>query len=255
MPISNVTVNCIDLNRSIDFYTKFLGVSVVGEPTEDRATLGLVTSTLTLRRVEPRSSTWIANDLQYGFRHMGFKVDQLDARAAALKEAGVPFHLDPVHAEGNVRICFFFDPDGTLLEFVEGELNYSEVMDTVGVAEERSFGVPERPRFDHVAMTVDDRDVAESFYRPMGFSLIGTLRQPQDPRGCLISYHRSGRTVLEVFTWGDPKLCREPSPDAPGFGWVEIEGNPPSSSIPLEPNPKGLLRDPWGFVFAARPPA
>src|SRR5215210_6380465 len=217
MPIANVILNVTDVDRSVDFYTKFLDARTVGEVHFDQATLDLVSGTLTLRRVAPRPSTWIPDDLQLGFRHVGFKVDRVDPRAAVLKAADVPFHLDPLDAEGAVRICFFYDPDGTLLEFVQGDLQYADVLDPAGVAAERALGVPERPRLDHVAVTVRDRDRTEALYGPLGFTFLGTIEQPQDPRGFQIGYLKGGDTVLEIFTYKVDKHEREPQLDAPGF--------------------------------------
>ena len=167
MPIKNVVVNCTDVQRSIEYYTKFLELRVVGEPTPERAVLDAVTATIELRAVGNgrELSTWVGDDLQKGFRHIGFKVDRLDERAAVLKAAGVEFKLDPLDAEGAVRICFFYDPDGTLLEMIQGDLQYAAVLDADGVARERALGVPQRPRFDHVAVTIEDRDADQRVLR------------------------------------------------------------------------------------------
>ena len=40
---------------------------------------------------------------------------------------------------------------------------------------------------------------------PLGFSFIGTIEQPHDPRGFSIGYLKSGDTVLEVFTYDSAK--------------------------------------------------
>jgi catechol 2,3-dioxygenase-like lactoylglutathione lyase family enzyme len=226
MPIQNVIINSADIGKSVHFYTKFLEARVIGEATSTRALLDMVTGTIELRAVgaSPAESTWIADDLQKGFRHVGFKVDAVDPRAEVLKAADVPFHLDPLNAEGGVRICFFFDPDGTLLEFVEGDLQYASILDADGVAKERALGVPSRPRLDHVAVTVEDRAATEAFYRDFGFSFIGTIEQPHDSRGFSIGYLKSGDTVLEVFTYQTGKQDRAPQVDAPGFAYAELAG-------------------------------
>ncbi len=258
MPIQNVIVNATDVRRSVDFYTTFLDAEPVGEVTDAGAVLDLVTATLELRAVGEAASTWVPDDLQRGFRHVGFKVDEVDPRADALKSAGVPFHLDPLDAEGGVRICFFYDPDGTLLELVQGDLQYAQVLDPDGVAAERALGVPERPRFDHVALTVDDRVATDAFYSPLGFSFLGTIEQPHDPRGFSIGYLKSGATVLEVFTYEAEKQSRAPQPDAPGFGWAEIAGAVATSGTTPVSTSAGaaVLADPDGFLFApARGPA
>jgi catechol 2,3-dioxygenase-like lactoylglutathione lyase family enzyme len=250
MPIADLVLNVTDVDRSVDFYTKFLDARTAGEVRSDHATLDLVSATLTLRRVAPRPSTWIPDDLQLGFRHVGFKVDHVDPRAEVLKAADVPFHLDPLDAEGAVRICFFFDPDGTLLEFVEGDLQYAQVLNPAGVAAERALGVPERPRLDHVAVTVRDRARTEALYAPLGFTFIGTIEQPQDPRGFHIGYLKGGDTVLEIFTYEADEQEREPQLDAPGFGYAVLTGSSlPAAARALE---GGIVADPDGFPLTVR---
>lgn len=256
MPIQNVIINATDVARSVDFYTRFLEARVVGEATAERAVLDLVTATVELRAAEPAASSWVPDDQQRGFRHVGFKVEQVDPRATVLKDAGVPFHLDPLDAEGGVRICFFFDPDGALLELVQGDLQYAAVHDEAGVAAERALGVPDRPRFDHVAVTVQDRSAADAFYRPLGFSFIGTIEQPSDPRGFSIGYLKSGDTVLEVFTYAAGTRERAPEPAVPGFAYAELAGSGSADGGPAGASPvvtvagTDVVADPDGFLFA-----
>ena len=218
MAIRSILINVADISRSVDFYTRFLGAEVVGDTTSDHAVLDVLSATVELSRIdEAQPSTWEADDLQRGFRHVGFKVAKVDPLVAVLKAGGVPFQLDPLNAEGGVRITFFFDPDGTLLEFVEGDLQYHRIANERGVAAERALGVPERPRFDYVAVTVDDFAATQRFYGPFGFEHIGTINQPHDPRGFNINYLKGGDTVLEVFTYDSDKRERTPQLDAAGF--------------------------------------
>jgi len=96
MPISAILINVRDIQRSVDFYTTHLGAQLVGEVTRDRADLDLVTATVHLARTEDSElSTWIPDDLQKGFRHVGFKVAAVDPMVAELDAAGVEFHLRP----------------------------------------------------------------------------------------------------------------------------------------------------------------
>ncbi|MEI8408666.1 MULTISPECIES: VOC family protein [unclassified Kribbella] len=254
MPIKNVVVNCTDVQRSIEYYAKFLELPVIGEPTPARAVLDAVTATIELRAVSNgrEASTWVGDDLQKGFRHIGFKVDRLDERAAVLKAAGVEFKLDPLDAEGAVRICFFYDPDGTLLEMIQGDLQYAAVLDEDGVAKERALGVPQRPRFDHVAVTIDDRERTSAYYdERYGFSFIGTIEQPHDDRGFSIGYLKGGDTVLEVFTYDVAKTSREPQLDVAGFAYAELDGEPPTGLGQLvSPDGTTVYVDPDGFAFA-----
>ena len=197
----------------------------------------------------------MTDDLQKGFRHIGFKVDRLDERAEVLKAAGVEFKLDPLDAEGKVRICFFFDPDGTLLEMIQGDLQYAAVLDADGVARERALGVPERPRFDHVAVTIEDRDATHEYYRDnFGFSFIGTIEQPHDPRGFSIGYLKSGDTVIEVFTYQRDKSFRQPQLDVAGFSYAELAGDPPRNlTETTAPDGTTVYVDPDGFAFSVSP--
>jgi catechol 2,3-dioxygenase-like lactoylglutathione lyase family enzyme len=254
MPIKNVVVNCTDVGRSVEYYTRFLELEVIGEVSPERAVLDAVTATIELRAVQRgrEHSTWSPDDLQKGFRHIGFKVDRLDERAETLKAGGVEFKLDPLDAEGNVRICFFYDPDGTLLELIQGDLQYAEILDADGVARERALGVPSRPRFDHLAVTIEDRDATSAFYhRHHGFDFIGTIEQPHDERGFHIGYLKGGDTVLEVFTYDVPKQSREPQLDVAGFAYAELAGDDvPDLPVLVAPDETKVYVDPDGFAYA-----
>jgi catechol 2,3-dioxygenase-like lactoylglutathione lyase family enzyme len=223
MPISAILINVRDVHRAVDFYVSHLGAQVVGEVTSEHAELDLVTAILQLSRTaDPTPSTWIADDLQKGFRHVGFKVGAVDPLVARLDAAGVEFHLRPIDAEGDVRIAFFFDPDGTLLELVEGDLNYHDVHDADGVARERELGVPSRPRFDHIAVSAASLESISRRYEPFGFDLIGSIHQAADPRGFEIDYLKGGATVVEVFTFTTATFDRSPQRDSLGFVSVTI---------------------------------
>lgn len=222
MPITSILLNVIDIERSVDFYTRFLGAVPI-EVGTDEAGLDAVTATIRLVRLEPATeTTWIPDDLQLGYRHIGFKVADLDARVAALHEAGVPFHLEPIHAEGDVRITFFFDPDGTLVELVEGALRYHEVYDLGAVEADWALGTPDQPRFDHVAESVADAHATHEHYVSRGWVLMGGIHQPHDDRGFEITFLRDGDTSIEVFAFDAEMTRREPQLDTAGFLAVEV---------------------------------
>lgn len=254
MAIENIQINVTDVARSADFYRTFIQAELVGEISEERAVLDLVTATFELVRVENAGdSTWEGDDLQRGFRHIGFKVADLDALVEPLKAAGVPFHLDPLEAEGGVRITFFYDPDGTLLEFVQRDLQYHAIASEELVAEERALGVPARPRFDHIALTVADFDATKEYYEPFAFTHIGTINQPHDPRGFRIDFLKGGDTVLEIFTYGVEKHTREPQLDAAGFTAARLAGSagdqPAGRPIGITADGRSAYSDPDEFVY------
>jgi catechol 2,3-dioxygenase-like lactoylglutathione lyase family enzyme len=60
-----------------------------------------------------------------GVRHFAFEVDDIEAFCQRLQNAGVPLVSPPVTVpfpvgnKGTKRLCYFHDPDGTLLEVAE----------------------------------------------------------------------------------------------------------------------------------------
>ena len=254
MSIERVIINVSDVPRSVAFYRRYLQARVVGTATSERALLDVVTATIELVRIEqPEASTWEQDDVQRGFRHVGFKVASVDPLVAELKAEHILFHIDPLDAEGGVRISFFFDPDNTLLEVVEGALQYHEVVDRAGVEADWALGVPDRPRFDHVAETVNDFSETRDYYGRYGFTHIGTIHQPADPRGFEINYLKAGDSVLEVFTYDSAKKrLRVPQLAAPGFVAVAITGaTPEATAFGSAANGSRVFADFDGLLYTA----
>lgn len=237
-PIRYIDLNVRDLDRSVDFYTRLLDLTEDSRSEQDgrrRASLAAGPATLRLQEIGATApeSLWRADDLQKGFRHIGFKVADLDRRVAALHDEGVRFHLEPLDATGGVRIAFFFDPDGVLLEFIQGDLDYHTVWDERLVAAERALPPPTGPRFDHVAVTVDQMlDTVDLYSSGLGFGVAGQLVQSADPRGFEITYLHAQGTVLEVFTY---TVDKQETPwrvgvETPGFqGVAFVDPDPPAA--------------------------
>jgi catechol 2,3-dioxygenase-like lactoylglutathione lyase family enzyme len=275
LPIRFVDVNVTDLDRSIDFYTRHLELPVIDTEQLEGDQVWLDGGPVVIRLHRPagaKPSRWIADDLQLGFRHFGFAVSNVDERAELLHEAGVRFHLEPLDATGNVRITFFFDPDGVLLEFIQGRLDHHEVWNSDIVDEVNARSLPDHPTFDHVAMTVRDHDTTVDFYRrTLGFDVGGRLFLKEDPRGFDISYLHgfdisylhAGETVIELFTFADEKSPSPWSADETTIGFRHVGFDPDQSSgatdddvadrlagqgaTPVAESPCRLMLDPDGF--------
>jgi catechol 2,3-dioxygenase-like lactoylglutathione lyase family enzyme len=57
-----------------------------------------------------------------GWDHLALEVEDIDAAYAELSAAGIPFHVPPEdfpEEAPSVRIAFFKDPDGNVLELVQ----------------------------------------------------------------------------------------------------------------------------------------
>jgi catechol 2,3-dioxygenase-like lactoylglutathione lyase family enzyme len=220
----SIVIAVSSLERAVAFYRDLLGFSVLSQSRDGDGIRTILdagaghTLTLVTGAGLTRSSRWMPNDLQTGLRHVGFKARDVDATAARLKAAGVPFTLDPLDATGGVRIAFFTDPDGTLLEIVQGALQYHA--DGPAAAEIAPV-TPEGETllFDHVAISVSDLGRAQEFYSgQLGCPLIGQLYF-HDERGFTITYLKAGTAVLELFSFSAPTMPNyyEAQPDVVGL--------------------------------------
>jgi catechol 2,3-dioxygenase-like lactoylglutathione lyase family enzyme len=205
--LQEVTLHVSDSRRSFAFYRELLGFRLIKQQEDGSGFTSLLDTgnghrlRLVSFATPLQPSPWTPDDLQPGYRN-------------------VPFTLDPLDALGGVRIAFFQDPDGILLELIEGSLEYHEVGAAVAPAR------PDRPRvqgegellFDHVALTVSDPAQARLFYQEqLGFPLLGKLFF-NDARDFTITYLQAGLSVLELFSFSVPTLSRPLPSSAPALG-------------------------------------
>ncbi|RKN37787.1 VOC family protein [Streptomyces hoynatensis] len=222
--MSYVEIGVGDATRSLDFYCGLLGLRPVPEGPEPPApgVHWLDAQGAFVKLVETREGTlggWRRDDLQRGMRHVGLKVGDVFRQAERLRSAGVEFAVEPTAAVGEVNLAFFQDPDGTLLEIIDGHLHYHSVTTPELADRERELArarpAAAGPVFDHVAVTVADLDATLDFYRDgLGYPVIGRLVHERDPRGFVIDYLQAGDAVLEVFTFTSPEAPTEPAPPA-----------------------------------------
>jgi methylmalonyl-CoA/ethylmalonyl-CoA epimerase len=101
------------------FYTGVLGLTVSeripsGTAADDEDYVMLAAGSTTLELM-PRKAMGVAP----GFHHLSFRVDDVDAAAAALRGEGVTLEKAPFDAAGNLRLAFFRGPDGVLLQLFQ----------------------------------------------------------------------------------------------------------------------------------------
>lgn len=116
-----VGIRVTDLQRSIDFYTKILGMTVSGrgkvEVTKGE-TVGLQSEKdgflLELNYYERSSPYNTKYSVGEGLDHLAFKVDDLDKALEEARKAGHPTILE-MKADGS-RWVYIEDPDGIWIE-------------------------------------------------------------------------------------------------------------------------------------------
>ena len=124
MRFEGLTLTVNDITRSVDFYTKKLGLTVEVNAAPDFAmiriggshggTIGLLSSSRT--KMEGAGEMTM---LQRRSIHVEFSTDDLDGLYEELQSKGVVFH-EPPHDEPWERSMTAFDPDGYSVEFAQG---------------------------------------------------------------------------------------------------------------------------------------
>lgn len=139
--IENLRHACVvvkNLKRSLKFYRDIMKLKVVKTLTvkgrDIEAIFGIKGIKLTyvkMRFPGQSKSSPPAFELHYwhrprisprgGHNHISFTVKDMDREYRRLKERGVKFFSKPLKVSySNAKICFCLDPDGHLIELIEG---------------------------------------------------------------------------------------------------------------------------------------
>lgn len=110
-----------DLEKSISFYTKVLGMTVTGRSKQDQTkgeTVGLVSEedghSLELNYYEKGSKFATDYTVGEGLDHIAFQVEDIDKFASESKKAGFPLVLDMKTQTS--RWAYIQDPNGIWIE-------------------------------------------------------------------------------------------------------------------------------------------
>ncbi|MBN1564423.1 MAG: VOC family protein [Anaerolineae bacterium] len=122
-----------DLDRALHFYQKLLGFRLLGhidlhderERTLTHLDTGRGVIALVSAALDPAQPAGTHDERQTGIPHLALRVTDIDAIAQTLRDAGVTFTREPVTLPHGVRVAFCTDPDGTVIELVEGEIVYT----------------------------------------------------------------------------------------------------------------------------------
>ena len=145
--VHHFSFSVTNLNRTLEFYTKVLGVILQSRGRNQYDTLGtalfgtkwginqpkadleLAVMNIGGTRVEfieykdPPTQSYHKNPSIAGSAHLAFEVDHIEETRRKIEEAGVEFHA-PIHTYmelGKIewKWCYFRDPDGIVLELVQ----------------------------------------------------------------------------------------------------------------------------------------
>lgn len=110
---SHVTINVIDLVRSLEFYTGTLGMKLVHRGRRD-AYVEWGTAWVCLQE----RPAYLSTTPQAGVDHVAFFIDpdEFHPMATVLRQSGVPIIRGPIERGGGWTVNFL-DPDGSQLEF------------------------------------------------------------------------------------------------------------------------------------------
>jgi catechol 2,3-dioxygenase-like lactoylglutathione lyase family enzyme len=145
--VHHFSFSVTNIQRTIDFYTRVLGVKLQSQGRNKYETLGtalfgtrwginqphadleLAVMNIGGTRVEfieykdPKTQTYHKNPSIAGSAHLALQVDNIIETRRKLEEAGVEFH-SPINTyleSGKIewKWCYFRDPDGIVLELVQ----------------------------------------------------------------------------------------------------------------------------------------
>lgn len=122
--VDHIAITVKDLDRSVEFYTKKLGFSVLREaetPSLKIMFVGNELAQLELFEVKegPAKEGPPLKDDEIGIKHICFHVEDLGKVVEEMKQKGVEFTSE-IRKSGERSHIFFKDPDGIVLQLLQG---------------------------------------------------------------------------------------------------------------------------------------
>ncbi len=121
MYLHHTGIKSADLKKSIDFYTRILGLEVLEEVQVLQRTFYFVGNDRTRIEIEEANpgDEMMLVDKGFGLYHLAFAVDNLEELAAHLKREKVKFIMEPAQLRADRKIAFIEDPDGVRIQLIE----------------------------------------------------------------------------------------------------------------------------------------
>ena len=122
--IEHIAINCIDLEKSLDFYGRILGLKQI--QTVDCGDFDIIYfalpsgSRIELFDYHGKNSVISRAEDESGLRHIAFQVEDVAAHEMLLEAEGVEITLSTCDLPNlGVRVLLFLDPNGVTFEFCE----------------------------------------------------------------------------------------------------------------------------------------
>ena len=139
--IRHVGIVVTDIEQSLQFYKDVLGFKILKKADESGTCIDNFlniqnTNVTTVKMIDPNNNILellyfnshpelsdtnkLRRLTEIGCSHFALTVNDLDTLYSTLKEQGIEFNHPPqVSDDGNVKVAFCRDPDGTYIEMVE----------------------------------------------------------------------------------------------------------------------------------------
>lgn len=122
--VHHIAVICSDYQRSLDFYTRILGLKVLAEHYREsrdsyKTDLALGDEYVIELFSFPSPPPRVTNPEAAGLRHLAFEVDSIAETVAELDALGVAHEEVRTDEFTGKRFLFFQDPDGLPIEVYE----------------------------------------------------------------------------------------------------------------------------------------
>ena len=122
--IDHVSINVIDIKKSLDFYSRILGLKQ--QQTVDCGDFDITYfalpdgSRLELFDYRGMNHSTLGEESEAGLRHIAFQVEDVAAHEKLLRAEGVNITLSTCDLPNlGARVLLFLDPNGVTLEFCE----------------------------------------------------------------------------------------------------------------------------------------
>ncbi len=133
--IDHIGILTNDIEKSVKFYTDVLGFSIAMKIEMAEAGLSVVFvekdgSKIELMEYQGKDAPKRSKGVKISIGgssipvndHTSFSVDNIEDMVNEFKGKGIIFDQEPIELEGGIKLAYFKDPDGSLIELVEHPL-------------------------------------------------------------------------------------------------------------------------------------